>query len=75
VRLLKRIMDWHYQSSTPDQYKEKLHDTIDPIMNARIPQHGVLYLLAVTLFLGLGIVIVFFLVCGNPSRSCPEQCQ
>jgi len=29
-------------------------------MNARIPQHGVLYLLAVTLFLILGIVIVFF---------------
>ena len=29
-------------------------------MNARIPRHGVLYFLVVTLFLGLGILVVFF---------------
>ena len=60
MRLLKRITGIHYQPSVTDQYRENLQDTFEAIMNARIPQHGVLYLLAVTVFLGLGIVVVYF---------------
>ena len=42
-----------------DQYRENLHDTYGFIMNARIPQHGVLYFIVVLLLLVLGIVKVY----------------
>jgi uncharacterized membrane protein SpoIIM required for sporulation len=54
------MLDSHYQPLDTDQYKENQHAIINPVMHVTIPEHGVLYVLIVTLVLGLGIVVIVF---------------